>query len=67
MKENCFSVIPVLKLDEDERFKVEVKTNVDVPNPELVLGMDLEGRSGSVGIAGSIDIEVEELNLIASF
>jgi len=62
-----FSVIPVLKLDEDERFKVEVKTNVDVPNPELVLGMDLEGRSGSVGIAGSIDIEVEELNLIASF
>ena len=62
-----FSVIPVLKLDEDERFKVEVKTNVDVPNPELVLGMDLEGRSSSVGIAGSIDIEVEELNLIASF
>lgn len=62
-----FSVIPVLKLDEDERFKVEVKTNIDVPNPELVLGMDLEGRNGSVGIAGSIDIEVEELNLIASF
>lgn len=62
-----FSVIPVLKLDEHERFKVEVKTNVDVPNPELVVGMDLEGRSGSVGIAGSIDIEVEELNLIASF
>jgi hypothetical protein len=62
-----FSVIPVLKLDEDERFKVEVKTNVDVPNPELVLGMDLECRSGSVGIGGSIDIEVEELNLIASF
>lgn len=62
-----FSVIPMLKLDEDERFKVEVKTNVDVPNPELVLGMDLEGRSGSVGIGGSIDIEVEELNLIASF
>mmetsp|Transcript_26303 Transcript_26303/g.40472 ORF Transcript_26303/g.40472 Transcript_26303/m.40472 type:complete len:371 (+) Transcript_26303:98-1210(+) len=62
-----FSVIPVLKLDEEERLKVEVKTNVDVPNPELVLGMDLEGRSGSVGIAGSIDIEVEELNLIANF
>ncbi len=62
-----FSVIPVLKLDEDDRFKVEVKTNIDVPNPELVLGMDLEGRSGSVGIAGSIDIEVEELNLIATF
>ena len=58
-----FSIIPVLKLDEDERFKVEVKTNVDVPNPELVF----EGRSGSVGIGGSIDIEVEELNLIASF
>lgn len=36
-------------------------------NPELVLQMDLEGRSGSVGIAGSIDIEVEELNLIANF
>ena len=62
-----FSIIPVLNLDEDERFKVEVKTNVEVPNPELVLGLDLEGRNGSVGIGGSVDIEVEELNLIASF
>ena len=62
-----FSVIPVLNLDSDDRFKLEVKTNFDIPNPELVLGMDLEGQSGSVGFGGSIDVEVEELNLIASF
>lgn len=62
-----FSVIPVLKLDAEDRLKAEVKTNIFVPNPELVLGMDLEGQN-SVGIGGEgIHIEVEELNLIASF
>ena len=62
-----FTIVPVLPLDNEDRFKLELKTNIDVPNPELVFGMDLEGQGSSVGIGGSVDVEVEELSLIASF
>ena len=73
MGRQSFSIVPILPLDgPDGHLKLEAKTSFELPDPELVVGMDLNGVSlngGSfgMGIGGDIDVEVEELNLIFSF
>ncbi len=52
---------------------MEVKTSIELPEPEIVVGMDLDrvsaGGSSSVamGVGGDVDMEIEELNLIVDF
>lgn len=70
MGRQCFTIIPMIPLDgPDGHLALEMKTNFELPDPEFVVGMDLDGVSvdgGSVGMGmgGNIDVEVEELNLI---
>jgi len=60
-------------LDRDGRLLLEAKTNVDLPEPEFVIGTDFDGvssddcRSLEMGIGGDVEVEVEEVNLIFSF
>jgi hypothetical protein len=68
-----FSVSPIVPLDKDGRLLLEAKTNVDLPEPEFVIGTDFDGvssgdrRSLEMGIGGDVEVEVEEVNLIFSF
>lgn len=69
-----FTVIPIIPLDGPEgHFKLEAKTNIELPEPEITVGMDLGGVSvdggGSVGmgIGGDVDVEIDELNIICLF
>ena len=67
-----FSVAPVVPLVRDGRLLLEAKTNVDLPEPEFVIGTDFDGVSGDgrsleMGIGGDVEVEVEEVNLIFSF
>ncbi len=67
-----FSVAPIVPLDRDGRLLLEAKANVDLPEPEFVIGTDFDGVSGDggsleMGIGGDVDVEVEEVNLIFSF
>ena len=65
-----FTIIPVIPLDgPDGHFMLEAKTTLELPEPEITVGMDLGGVSvdgGSVGmgIGGDIDVEIDELNII---
>ena len=65
------SIVPIIPLDIDRRFLLETKANVNLPEPEFVIGTDFDGTSDGgllgMGIGGDIDVEVEELNLICSF
>ena len=68
-----FTIIPIIPLDNDRRLLLEAKTNVDLPEPEFVIGSsDFDAISGDtggleLGIGGDIDVDVEEVNLIFSF
>ena len=69
-----FSIVPIMRLDNEGRFLLETKTNFELPEPEFVIGTDFDGDSthggiGSLGmgIGGDVDVEVEEVNLIFSF
>lgn len=68
-----FSIVPMIPLDGDgRRLLLEVRTNVELPVPEFVIGTDFngasdDGRSLEMGIGGDVDVEVEEVNLIFSF
>lgn len=69
-----FTIVPILPLDgRDGNVKLEVKTSIELPEPEIVVGMDLDrvsaGGSSSVamGVGGDVDMEIEELNLIVDF
>ncbi|KAL7541899.1 hypothetical protein ACHAXR_011339 [Thalassiosira sp. AJA248-18] len=65
-----FSIVPIIPLDIDRRLLLEAKTNIDLPEPEFVIGTDFasaDDASLGMGIGGDIDVEVEEVNLIFSF
>lgn len=69
-----FIIVPIIPLDgPDGHFKLEAKTSIELPEPEITVGMDLGGNaadnSGSVGmgIGGDVDLEIEELNMICLF
>jgi hypothetical protein len=65
--------VPIIPLDgPDGHFKLEAKTSIELPEPEITVGMDLTGVSvdggcGGMGIGGDVDVEIEELNIIALF
>ncbi|KAL3797857.1 hypothetical protein HJC23_006895 [Cyclotella cryptica] len=69
-RRQCFTVVPIIPLDgPDGHFMLEAKTSIELPEPEIVVGVDLGGDSvdgGSVemGVGGDIDVEIEELNVI---
>jgi len=49
--------------------KLEARTYVDLPEPEFVVGMDMDGVSGDngslgMGFGSDIDVDVEELSLV---
>ena len=68
-----FTIIPIIPLDNNRRLLLEAKTNIDLPEPEFVIGTaDFDAISGDtggleLGIGGDIDVDVEEVNLIFSF
>jgi hypothetical protein len=68
-----FTIVPIIPLDgPDGRFKLEAKTSIELPEPEITVGVDLAGVSvdgGSVGmgIGGDVDVEIDELNVICHF
>ena len=67
-----FTIIPIIPHDNDRRLLLEAKTNIDLPEPEFVIGTDFDALSGDtggleLGIGGDIDVDVEEVNLIFSF
>jgi hypothetical protein len=68
-----FTIIPIIPLDgPDGHFKLEAKTTIELPEPEITIGMDLSGvsvdnDSFGMGIGGDIDVEIDELNIICLF
>jgi len=67
-----FSIVPIIPIDSDKRLLLEARTNIDLPEPEFVIGTDFDGASSNggafdMGIGGDIDVEVEEVNLIFTF
>ncbi|KAL7471775.1 hypothetical protein ACHAXS_012068 [Conticribra weissflogii] len=65
-----FSIIPTIPLDGQKGHMIlEAKTYVDVPQPEFVVGMDMDDGSNDrgsfgMGFGGDIDVDIEELNLV---
>lgn len=72
-RRQSFSIVPIIPLDgPDGHFKLEAKTSIELPEPEITVGMDLTGVSVDggyvgMGIGGDVDVEIEELNMIALF
>jgi hypothetical protein len=68
-----FYIAPIVPLDKDGRLLLEAKANVDLPEPEIVIGTDFDGVSSDgrgsleMGIGGDVEVEVDEVNLIFSF
>jgi len=72
-----FCIMPIIPLDGDRRMLLEAKTNIDLPEPEFVIGTDFDGASSGgggggggslgMGIGGDINVEIEEVSLILSF
>ena len=68
-----FTIIPVIPLDgADGHFKLEAKTNIELPEPEITVGMNLggvlvEGNTLGMGIGGNVDVDIDELNVICLF
>ena len=69
-RRQSFIIVPIIPLDgPDGHFKLEAKTIIQLPEPEIIVGVDLGGvsvDSGSVemGVSGDVDVEIEELNII---
>ena len=66
-----FTIVPIIPLDVDRRLLLEAKTNIEIPEPEFVIGTDFDGMSAdsssvSMGMGGDVDVEIEEVNLIFS-
>lgn len=73
-RRQSFTIVPILPLDgPDGHLKLEAKTSIELPEPEITVGMDLGGNEvdsmGSVGmgIGGDVDVEIDELNIICLF
>lgn len=68
-----FTIIPVIPLDgADGHFKLEAKTRVELPEPEITVGMTLggvsvDGNTVGMGIGGDVDVDIDELNVICLF
>lgn len=67
-----FSIVPIIPLDSERRVLLEAKTNIDLPEPEFVIGTDFDGASGDggslgMGIGGDIDVNIDEVNIVFSF
>jgi len=65
-----FTIVPTIPLDGHRgHMKLEARTYVDLPEPEFVVGMDMDGVSGDngslgMGFGSDIDVDVEELSLV---
>ncbi|KAL3816045.1 hypothetical protein ACHAXA_010350 [Cyclostephanos tholiformis] len=64
-----FSIVPIIPLDRNGRLLLEAKTNVDLPEPEFVIGTNFNtdvdnDQTLEMGIGGDVQVEFEEVNLI---
>ena len=58
-------IVPIVPLDNERRWLLEAKTQIELPEPEFVIGTDFDTPSFGLGIGGDdIDVEVKEVNLI---
>lgn len=69
-RRQSFTIVPTIPLDgPDGHFKLEAKTIIELPEPEIVVGVELGGvpvDRGPVemGVCGDVDVEIDELNVI---
>jgi hypothetical protein len=68
-----FSIVPIIPLDRDGRLLLEARTNIDLPEPEFVIGTNFNygvsrghDQPLEMGIGGDVEVDVEEVNLIFS-
>lgn len=64
------TIIPTIPLDGHRgHIKLEARTYIDLPEPEFVVGVDMDGGSADsaslgMGFGSDIDVDIEELSLM---